>query len=512
MPPRKPRLLLDSGQATGERAEGPSPDGEQGDKSLLLSTELQLLGDTPEVVSSLHPAFTHFAELRAAAKAAAAKALASGVSTLLAEDMPSTAPAPLPGEGGTFKAPPPRLRSASPVATAGGANNSPGPAPALAGESPTGSASENPLASLLGYTDDDSESPRAANGSSLGAEIANCAPAQQAAAGITAGQAPNSADLGATAQASVAPQQQPGTTPAAAGQGSAGRLPGDSMDDQLADFLADLESSGLLADSGGGEGSGAAADAAPSTHQDVQQAQHEDQAPQQGAAAAHAGQQAADAAGAQAAAGEADGGPAEQRVLGPVEGTAGAGWFLVLDTGSRRQYYWNQQSNEVAWTAPEGSVLPPAIAAAAEAATRQPAAAGQHDQQGSGPQPAAETTPHAAPAGATTAEGAEARAAEDPAAPQANAQALAAAFLAAPTAAVLQAAELTAEQCTEAAGELLDSVPKVSFLQPLWGRHRHSCNTSRGWPVGLRKQGVLCLRKCSPGIYSGLSWHFPLLL
>lgn len=436
-----------------------------------------MLCDSTTLVSALRPPFlAWFAELKAAAKAAAAKALAAGVSTLLAEDLPTTAPAHSPGGQGAFKAPPPRPRSTSPAATAGGMKCSPVAAPAAAPDSPSGSAGENPLASLLGYTDDDSESPRAAQGSSSAAGAARGPSTAHAAAGSSAGQAPDGPSQGAAAQAAAAPQQQAGAAPAsAAEQGSGGRLSGDAMDAQLADFLADLESNGLLADVNGEGDGGAAAAAAPaaSSQQGTQQAQHEIQAEQQGASPAQAEQQGGEAALGPAAGDTAGGGgggsQAEQRVLGPVEGTAGAGWFLVLDTGSRRQYYWNQETNEVAWTAPAGSVLPPATAAAAEAAALQPAAAGQQMRAGSSPQPTAEAPAQPAQAGAATTGGAEVRAQEGAAAARPDVQSLAAAFLVAPTATALQAAEQIAEQCTEAAGELLDSVPRVSASSPaLW--------------------------------------------
>lgn len=46
-------------------------------------------------------------------------------------------------------------------------------------------------------------------------------------------------------------------------------------------------------------------------------------------------------------------GPAEQRVLGQLEGAED--WSEVMDMASREVYYWNSITNEVVWEAPAGS-------------------------------------------------------------------------------------------------------------------------------------------------------------
>ena len=208
--------------------------------------------------------------------------------------------------------------------------------------------------------------------------------------------------------------------PAAAGASPAAAKPaGDSMDAQLHSFLSELESSGLLQEDGGGG----------------------EREPPQGAAAA------TPAAGASQGGPSTDGdsaggaGAAEQQVLGPVEG-AGSNWYLVLDTGSGRRYCWNQATNEVAWTPPAGATLLAGAAAASDGASAgaAPATAGTGAQQQRGAAAAAPSAALEAPAAAPD---------------------LGAAFLVAPTAAALEAAERIAEECTEAAGPLLDDVPKV---------------------------------------------------
>ena len=46
-------------------------------------------------------------------------------------------------------------------------------------------------------------------------------------------------------------------------------------------------------------------------------------------------------------------GPAEQRVLGQLEGAED--WSEVMDMASQEVYFWNSVTNEVVWHAPAGS-------------------------------------------------------------------------------------------------------------------------------------------------------------
>lgn len=204
------------------------------------------------------------------------------------------------------------------------------------------------------------------------------------------------------------------------------------MDAELASFLSELESSGLLADDD------AAAPHAATPQHDVQHAAAESQAATSNAAVQ-------DVSGGAAAA-SAGGAAAEQKVLGPVEG-AGGGWFLVLDVGSGRQYYWHQESGEVAWTLPAGAEVPPSTqaagrAAAASVAAQAAPASGSGEQQhaaASLPPDEQQTVPQEQPAAAGPLS----------------------AFLVRPKVEVLEAAERIATECSDAAGELLDQVPKV---------------------------------------------------
>ena len=401
------------------------------------------------------------ADLRAAAAAAAKQALGAGKSTVLADEPP---PATAAGAGDSgFKAPPPRLRarSSSPAnqqlkAGAGeAAAGRPAVAAAMTAADSPGGGAENPLASLLGY--DDVGSPRS--------------PAAPGPA------APGAADGAAAAAAGGDGAQQPASAQQAAAPSKGGK-PADAMDAQLADFLSELESSGLLKDDEHEQ---------PQEQQGQQQGQQGQGGEQAAAADSQQQQQQQQGGGGGGAASAASSGPAEQKVLGSVDGPAG--WFLVLDTASRQQYFWHQATNEVAWTAPAGATLPAATAAAAEAAKQQgdTAAAGagasngkgeggeqvtsgpqepQAGQQQGGKQQQAEQKEQ------QPAEGARAVAAhseqQQPAAAEggkgSGIEAMAGAFLAAPSAAVLEAAEQIAHECTEAAGDLLDAVPKVGML------------------------------------------------
>ncbi|PSC75027.1 formin-binding 4-like isoform X2 [Micractinium conductrix] len=245
------------------------------------------------------------------------------------------------------------------------------------------------------------------------------------------------------------------------------------MDAQLADFLSELESSGLLADGfAGADGQTA------STQQEGQQEREGDQAVRDGAAPSdQQQQQAVGAPGGATGAAAADGaagaattaGPAEQQVLGQVEG-GGSGWCLVLDTGSGRQYYWQPQTGAVAWEAPDGTTLPTKTAAAAAAAQaagdgeKEPAGAAAAPAAGDADQEQQATAPADAEQQAEDQAEAPSAAGEPVQQQQASAAQLAAAYLVAPSAAVLEAAERVAEECAEAAGELLDDVPKVVRL------------------------------------------------
>ncbi|KAL4856864.1 hypothetical protein ACK3TF_002911 [Chlorella vulgaris] len=360
------------------------------------------------------------------AAALAAKTLQAGVTTMLTDNH-----APQPAADG-FKPPAPRTQ--------------PQPAPTQRNEqadSPSGSAGDNVLASLLGYGHDDaagSPTSPAANAGSHAVRAVSCAPA-----GSTPGGAP--------------PQPS-----------------GSSMDAELASFLSELESSGLLADDEDGKGgepqlpasdsgiaaaAGEAADAAA--------------AAEQTAAAGQAAAGGASQSGTQAGSGGGGGGAsAEQKVLGPVELEGAAHpWFLVLDTGTAKQYYWQPDTNDVAWTLPPTAVVPAATAAAAAAA----AAAAVTTAQAGETAPAAAAAAAAAPnsssdaqqqassGAAGTAVAAAAAAGPDSAAgPHVETATLPAAFLAMPRPAALEAAERIAAECTEAAGPLLDQMPRVARL------------------------------------------------
>jgi hypothetical protein len=308
-----------------------------------------------------------------------------------------------PADADGFRPPPPkpRARSASPV-VADEKQAAEGSA------SPTASGEANPLAALLGY-DDAGDCPRAAGHLRL----------------------------------PTAPDSQPTPERATSGDGAGAKPHGQagSMDAELASFLSELESSGLLADD----------DAASA---DAQNPQRDAQQPTAGdpAATAHTAGQDARGGGAAASAG---GGATEQKVLGPVEG-AGGGWFLVLDSGSGRQYYWHRDSNEVAWTLPAGAELPPSTQAAGRAAaagaTSQAAPASEPGEQ----QHAASPQPDQRGVSAVGLDEQQGAPQEQPAA-----SGPLAAFLTRPAAHVLEAAERIAAECSDAAAELLDQVPKV---------------------------------------------------
>lgn len=169
----------------------------------------------------------------------------------------------------------------------------------------------------------------------------------------------------------------------------------------MANFLGELEASGLLEDS--------ASEGGPSIPPDSSAGPAPDASAATGAgetANAHQGngqtRALAQEGGEAPAAAEADPGPtgpAEQRVLGPLDG-GNEQWFEVLDTASGKVYFWSAASNQVVWDAPEGTK--PRSAEAVHGGDRAPAEAADSNadvpnsmadssaQQEVGPQPAAD--------------------------------------------------------------------------------------------------------------------------
>ncbi|BDA46282.1 hypothetical protein COCOBI_08-3740 [Coccomyxa sp. Obi] len=164
----------------------------------------------------------------------------------------------------------------------------------------------NPLASLLGYSYDDG------SGSEAGDEETHEAAAE--------------AD---------APASEDGDS---------------SMDAELANFMEELESSGLLKE-------GAPADqpllnaAAEETLAAAPVEAPSTSAPEDLPANTIARDEVTATEGAAETSGAAQ---AEQRVLGSLEGCPG--WHEVMDMGSGRVYFWCEDTDEVAWDPPEGSV------------------------------------------------------------------------------------------------------------------------------------------------------------
>lgn len=132
---------------------------------------------------------------------------------------------------------------------------------------------------------------------------------------------------------------------------------------QVASFLGELEASGLLTDTdeppsssiAGNDTStttsAAAAAAVPAAVQAAPSAKQPDAtaAPIAGHTSESVQQTSSDTA--QASSSQ----PAQQRVLGGLEGTAGQQWFEVMDMASRKVYFWNASSNEVLWSPPSGA-------------------------------------------------------------------------------------------------------------------------------------------------------------
>ena len=330
---------------------------------------------------------------------------------------------------------------------------------------------DNPLACLLGYSEGDEEEHSGPagvvqDGGSTGQQSGPAHPplssGQQQPLGIALAEGEAVAEDGITTA-------EPGQPAAEAGVGSpadamAGEAAG-GMQAELDSFLSELKSSGLL------------------QNEEQQQLQEGAAGEQRGDPAEADGQH--PATGVAAGAGAA----AEQRVLGAVPGAEG--WFRALDTASGREYFWRRSTNEVAWQAPPG---------AEEGLPSQPGSSGQQQQQLEGQQqpeeeqqedgqPGAQTAgsmPQRPASQAAATAGPEDGAAEGASAPASRGAtpatslgggsalaagqadegdaAVAARLLAAPSTAVLETAEVAAEQCEEAAGEWLASCPRVVRL------------------------------------------------
>jgi len=209
---------------------------------------------------------------------------------------------------------------------------------------------------------------------------------------------------------------------------------------QLATFMSDLESSGLLGADGEDAqqpaaepwGAAPAAGAASAAGGAAQGAAEPAAAarPASGAAAGRGASAGASAVveaaeeqgGAAGCSGGTDGGApdggaadggggaeqAEQRVLGPLEGLPE--WVEVMDMGSRRVYFWHPPSNAVEWDPPAGGTprdvgdVPDASGPEADVVMEQPGrAAGAAAGQPGGAAKAAEARPQPAPADAAAA-------------------------------------------------------------------------------------------------------------
>jgi hypothetical protein len=130
---------------------------------------------------------------------------------------------------------------------------------------------------------------------------------------------------------------------------------------QLATFMNDLESSGLLGSEEPGAQQPAASSAAGAVPVSSAQAAPpaaagastlDDKQPAAGSAGTPNGGEHAEAS--SAAIESDDGGDeqAEQRVLGPLSGRPD--WTEVMDMASHRVYFWNVDTDAVEWEAPEG--------------------------------------------------------------------------------------------------------------------------------------------------------------
>eukprot|EP00775_Hariotina_reticulata_P007012 gene7012-7226_t len=189
-------------------------------------------------------------------------------------------------------------------------------------------ASENPLASLLGYSDDESGG---------GEDSPRVAPAQKAQPARPLAASPDS-----------------GAAQAAGGE--------DLMNAELASFMQELESSGLLADTDAADttdatdaavmsqqqAASAAADSTGAVMEPSNSLQEPHNSDTQAATAPPTDDPATQA---QAVPDQTDQ-QAEQRTLGLLAGAVE--WAKVLDTGSGSIYYWHTVSNEVLWDPPAG--------------------------------------------------------------------------------------------------------------------------------------------------------------
>lgn len=272
---------------------------------------------------------------------------------------------------------------------------------------------------------------------------------------------------------------------------------------QLASFMSDLESSGLLGSDEPGTGDQTASEttaAAKAAGAVDPAAGAGSPATPAGAAAAAAGAAAAskpaaaDAAaaadasvasdrdggvsgGADAGEAAADGEQAEQRVLGPLQGAPE--WTEVMDMGSRRVYFWNPETDAVEWDPPPGGVprdvseeQPAADAAQPEADTIA-AAAGEAQQPGRGGPTAAGAEVRGGTAATASSQPVQPAASQAPAAVAAptpmetgahvQAEAAAAAVPLPSTELAQQTASLV-ERLRAAAGGLFAAAPKLVWL------------------------------------------------
>ncbi|GAB4822424.1 hypothetical protein N2152v2_009470 [Parachlorella kessleri] len=448
---------------------------------------LALSGDTAQEQQRKEP--TPEDKLKAIAQAAA-RAVGTEQRTLVMPAPAADTPASASNQG--FKAPPPKPRAPhvapprfddTPAQTAlhtAATARATEPASAVppTAESPT--AGGNPLAGLLGYSGDEDEDD---------------SPQQSKPADLSAAQPGRTRDSMAGGQDSEAAENG---------------NPQD-LDAELASFLSELETSGLLKDGGStaqpslaaaaaGQHAGTATQAGPATSVPLPAGTAERAAHDADRSAAEGVEMEADTS--QAAAQGGDG--VEQRVLGEVPGAEG--WCRVLDTASGRVYHWNPETNEVTWppdevgavgtAASRDLVMEDTSSAAADLAKseqeadaspgRQPEegqAAGEERQQSPGRSTPDLVLTSAAPNGGggdaatdnlavrgsspsqqqTAAAGAEGEEEEQLEGGSRQAP-IPAGLLALPSADVAVEAGAVAQRCTEAAGSWLDTVPQVVRL------------------------------------------------
>ena len=181
------------------------------------------------------------------------------------------------------------------------------------------------------------------------------------------------------------------------------------MSAQVASFLGELEASGLLTDTdqlpsssnaGGkmppdtsmgtalaGAVTAAVQPVAPAGQPDasaapaLEQASEHDRPPESDTARAAPSEEASQ--------------PAEQRVLGKLEGTADQQWFEVMDMASRKVYFWNASSNDVLWSPPSGAQPRSTEEAAAAAAAAAIPSEEHHAPAAVAPDSASDSAAHA---------------------------------------------------------------------------------------------------------------------